>query len=86
MSYIHRPYEDTPIDSTALPTDPLADRSHMALEQLGFDSGDVTELRFFCTSDHDAKEPKFIHFKSKNPELLKVALSGDQSNLKPKHF
>jgi len=49
----------------------------MALEQLGFDATDVTELRFFCTSDHYAKEPRFIHFKSKNPDLLKVALTGD---------
>jgi len=58
----------------------------MALEQLGFDATDVTELRFFCTSDHYAKEPRFIHFKSKNPDLLKVALTGDQQFLKPKSF
>ena len=52
----------------------------MHLEQLGFDNFDVTELRFFCTSNHETK-PKFIHFKTHNEKVIKVAMNGDQSSL-----
>ena len=62
-----------------LPSDPHASKSHQNLKETGFDSYDVTELRFFCISNHG---PKFMHFKSHNAELIQTAMLGDQSYLK----
>mmetsp|Transcript_24137 Transcript_24137/g.36659 ORF Transcript_24137/g.36659 Transcript_24137/m.36659 type:complete len:106 (+) Transcript_24137:798-1115(+) len=67
-SYVHHPFEEFDLDGTKLPTDPLHSRSHMHLMEAGFDSYDVTELRFYCTSDHD--RPKMIHYKTSNAKLL----------------
>lgn len=55
----------------------------MNLEEAGFDAFDVTELRFFCISDHG---PKYMHFSSKNLDLLKVALNGDQTYAKASSY
>lgn len=49
--------------------------------QAGFNEFDVSELRFFCFTKH-GKEPKFIHFKSRNADVIMTAMTGDQSSLK----
>ena len=53
----------------------------MALQQAGFNEFDVSELRFFCVTKH-GKNPKFIHFKSRNSAVIMTAMTGDQGSLK----
>lgn len=62
-----------------MPFDPNYAKSHLNLKEAGFDSYDVTELRFFCLSNHG---PKFMHFKTHNAELIETAMLGDQSYMK----
>lgn len=50
----------------------------MILDDLGFQSTDVLELLFFCVTDHEMDGQHFyIFFKTKNPEVIKVAMNGD---------
>ena len=62
-----------------MPSDPVSSKSHFNLKEAGFDSYDVTELRFYCISNHG---PKFMHFKSHNAELIETAMLGDQTYMK----
>lgn len=52
----------------------------MNLKEAGFDSYDVTELRFFCITNHG---PKFMHFKTHSADLIETAMFGDQTYMKP---
>lgn len=39
---------------------------------------DVMELKFMCKTDHKIEDKmQFLHFKSSNPDLVKVAMIGD---------
>ena len=55
----------------------------MNLNEAGFDESDVKELKFFCYSNHSKK---FIHFTTKNLDLMKVALTGNQNYAVPNSF
>jgi len=57
------------------------------LANIGIQASDVQELIFWCTSQHkiDGLFP-YIYFKTRDPDVLKVALSGDQVYLKPKSW
>jgi len=61
-----------------LPTSVKDARSHVNLGDIGFSSTDAAELIFFCTSSHqiDKKKP-YIMFKTRDPDVLKVAMTGD---------
>jgi len=93
-SYVHHPFEDYDLDGTVkflkiiskshifikkLPSDPANGKSHMNLKEAGFDAYDVTELRFFCITNHG---PRFMHFKTHSAELIETAMLGDQSHMK----
>lgn len=61
-----------------MPEDPLHARSHVNLGDAGFSSTDVAELIFWCTTDHKEKGKNvYIYFKTRDPDVLKVAMTGD---------
>ena len=49
----------------------------MNLEEAGFQEIDVNELRFVCFTKTKPDQTLFIHFKTKNPNALKLAMNGD---------
>ncbi len=82
FNYVHQPGQDVILNENKLPSD-LKSNSHMSLHNAGFQTRDVKELRFFCTEIHKGVK-KLWHFKSNNPDLLDVAMDGDQSVIKVK--
>jgi hypothetical protein len=73
-AYKHNPEEDYDLDATHIPTNPEDSKSHINLSDKEVGPLDVTELRFFCTTNNDNK---FIHFRTSSPELIKIAMTGD---------
>lgn len=80
FNYVHQPGQPVTLNENKLPSD-LKSNSHMYLNNAGFSSRDVKELRFFCTEIHKGIK-KLWHFKSNNPDLINVAMYSDQTVLK----
>lgn len=79
FNYIHQPGMELNLNENKLPND-LKTNSHMNLENAGFYSRDVKEIRFFCTERFKASK-KFWHFKTTNKNIISVAMNGDQTAL-----
>jgi hypothetical protein len=48
---------------------------------------EISELYFFCKTSHTKKKKKlFLSWKTRNPDILKVAWNGDQGGLKLKSW
>ena len=80
FNYVHQPGSDLSINPNKLPKD-LKTNSHVYLENGGFTQRDARELRFYCKERHGGHN-KFWHFKTKNPEMISVAVTGSQKGLK----
>jgi len=81
FNYVHQPGQELGLNENKLPSD-LKTNSHMYLQSAGFVGRDVKEVRFLCTERFKA-EKKFWHFKSTNKDIIKVAMNGNQTVLKP---
>lgn len=81
FNYVHQPGQELLLNENKLPND-LKTNSHMYLEGAGFTARDVREIRLFCTERFKANK-RFWHFKSNNPDVVYVAMTGDQTGLKP---
>jgi hypothetical protein len=82
FNYKHQPGESISLNENKLPVN-LKSNSHMYLKNAGFSSRDVKDLRFFCTEIHNGLN-KMWHFKTNNPEILSVAMDGNQLVLRDK--
>lgn len=81
FNYVHQPGQEVILNENKLPEN-LKTNSHMYLENAGFSSRDVKEVRFLCTERFKTQK-KYWHFKTRNPDFIHVAFKGDQSVLKP---
>jgi hypothetical protein len=81
FNYLHQPGQELFLNENKIPTD-LKGNSHMYLQNAGFSSRDVKEIRFLCTERFKG-EKKYWHFKSNNHDIISVAMKGDQGLLKP---
>lgn len=79
-NYIHLPGQELNLDSSKMPSN-LKDNSHMHLSDGGFTNKDIKEIRFFCTEKFQG-DKIYWHFKTKNEDVIKTSLTGDQQNLR----
>lgn len=79
FAYNHHPFENYNPDMSELPLDPIKAKSHKNLQDTGFQLGtEIAELYFFCKTEHRKKGNKlYLSFKSRHPDIIKVAWNGD---------
>jgi|LauGreDrversion4_2_1035121.scaffolds.fasta_scaffold179486_1 hypothetical protein len=80
FNYVHYPGQEISINTSKMPN-LLTKNSHINLRDIGFVEKDISELRFFCTERTNRKY--YWHFKLTSSDFISIALTGDQSALKP---
>lgn len=84
FNYVHQPGQELLLNENKIPND-LKTNSHMYLENAGFTSRDVKEVRFLCTERLKTVK-KYWHFKTVNKDVVRTAMKGDQTGLKINSF
>jgi len=80
LNYRHFPDSDFKLNGTKIPKN-FKENSHVNLSNFfRTDRGSLRELRFECTEIYK-KQPFYWHFKTTNPDLLKVAKNGNQEGV-----
>ncbi len=82
FNYLHQPGQEITLNENKIPSD-LKTNSHMYLENAGFTSRDVKEIRFLCIERFKTSK-KYWHFKSLDKDIVRTAMKGDQTSLRSK--